>query len=568
MDAMQRYAQWCAKTLEDPALTAELTRIAGDEKEIYERFYTDLTFGTAGLRGVLGAGTNRMNLYTVRRATQGMADMLREQGGSHSAAVAYDSRNNSALFARATAAVLAANGVTVYLYEQLAPTPMLSWAVRYYKCSMGVMITASHNPAEYNGYKAYGPDGCQIGPETADRVLALMQQTDLFDGVLTMDFDAALRAGKIQYVSQQCIAAYYDAVLACRCKHGIVKPSGLTLVYTPLNGTGNLPVRHILSEIGMDAPFLVEEQLLPDGNFPTCSYPNPELPEAMARGLALAREKQADILIGTDPDADRLGVGVRHNGEYTLLTGNEVGVLLIDYIGRARTEQNTMPHNPILVKSVVTTELADKVAAGYGIETVNVLTGFKYIGEQIALLEEHNEADRFVLGFEESCGYLPAGYVRDKDAVVAAMLVCEMAAYYKLAGKTLPQVLEDIYHRYGAYHNHVTSTLFAGSDGMKQMAAIMDRLFAAPPTALGGDAVVRTCNYRDRICNAGGKTTPITLPPSEILSLSTEKGDTVVIRPSGTEPKLKVYYMVRGESMAQARQRCDALGQAVTALLQ
>ena len=570
MDVQERYRRWKDYPLEDQNLTAELERIEGDEKGIYERFYTDLTFGTAGLRGILGAGTNRMNLYVVRQATQGMAEfILKHHEGPQvpAAAIAYDSRNKSELFAHAAAGVLAANGVRAYLYSALAPTPMLSWAVRYYHCAAGVMVTASHNPAEYNGYKAYGPDGCQMTSESADEVLSYIQRTDVFEGVRCVSLEEGISSGMIVPVGEDAIEAYYQEVLSCRCVPDAPGRAGLSLVYTPLNGTGNLPVRHILSEIGITDLTLVEEQLLPDGNFPTCSYPNPELREAMALGLSYAEKAGADLLIGTDPDADRLGVAVRRDGGYTLLTGNEVGVLLLDYIGRARTEQGTMPKNPVAVKSIVSTTLADLVAASYGIEMVNVLTGFKYIGDQIARLESKGEVKRFIFGFEESCGYLAGPYVRDKDAVVAAMLVAEMASYHKLSGRTLLDALDAIYEKFGCFYNHVTSTAFAGSDGMKKMAALMDGLFAAPPKALGAHPVAGYCDYRAGIRVKGEAREPIGLPASDVLSLSLENGATVVIRPSGTEPKLKVYYMVKGSCADAAKALCGELRDGVEKLL-
>ena len=571
MESNECYRRWREFALEDPDLTAELAAIEGDEKAIYERFYTALTFGTAGLRGILGAGTNRMNLYVVRQATQGMAQFILAHHSAAeppAAAISYDSRNKSALFARAAAEVFAANGVRAYLYESLAPTPMLSWAVRYYRCAAGVMVTASHNPAEYNGYKAYGPDGCQMTAESADEVLGYIRKTDLFDGVRRMPLEDGIAAGMILPVGKDAIDGYYRAVLACRCDTEAPRRAGLRLAFTPLNGTGNLPVRHILSEIGIAGPVLVEEQLLPDGNFPTCPYPNPELPEAMALGIRRAKEAGAELLIGTDPDADRLGVAVRRaDGEFVLLTGNEVGVLLLDYIGRARTAQGTMPAHPVAVKSIVSTTLADLVAESHGIEMINVLTGFKYIGDQIARLEEKGEDGRFVFGFEESCGYLAGSYVRDKDAVAAAMLVAEMASWHKQAGRTLLDALDSIYCTFGCFYNHVTSTAFAGADGMKQMAALMDRLFADPPTALGPYPVRSCSDYRAGIRTTGERREPIGLPASDVLSLTLENGATVVIRPSGTEPKLKVYYMVKGDCADSAKALCGALQREVAALL-
>lgn len=567
MDAFTRYQQWRNTPLEDSDLIEELVRIEGNKTEIYERFYTDLTFGTAGLRGKIGAGTNCMNIYTVRRATQGICSWLHGHKAGGSAAIAYDSRNKSKLFAQATACVFAANGVKVYLYPQLMPTPMLSWAVRYYGCDTGVVVTASHNPAEYNGYKAYDSTGCQITSDMADGILSCILETDLFTGVKTMPFDEAIASERIVHVDDEAVEAYYQKVLSYRCFPDAVQNSGLKLVYTPLNGTGNLPVRHILSKIGIPDPILVKEQLEPDGNFPTCRYPNPEFKEALALGLKLAEETKADLLIGTDPDADRVGAAVRHNGSYVQLGGNDVGVLLTDYIAHAKTVNKTMPARPVMIKSIVTTTLTDLVANSYGVEVRDVLTGFKNIGAEIANLEAAGELDRFIFAYEESCGYLAGPYVRDKDAVVTTMLVAEMAAYYKKAGKTLVDVLEDIYKRFGYFCNRVTNSMFTGADGMKQMTEIMDKLFAAPPAALAKYKVATCCDYRAGVCVKGGQRFPTGLPHSDVLSLTLEDGNVVVIRPSGTEPKLKTYYIVRGETMAQAEAICETLTQAVHKLL-
>lgn len=552
MDAFERYAKWCEVKMEDEDLAAELAAIKDDKDEIYERFYTDLVFGTGGLRGVLGAGNNRMNLYTVRRATQGICSWLKSSGKECSAAVSYDSRNKSDAFARATAEVFAANGIKVYIYNALAPTPLLSWAVRYYGCDTGVMITASHNPAEYNGYKAYDNNGCQITDKAAAEILECVDATDLFDGVLTCDFDKALADGRIEYVSEKAIADYYAAILACRCDTEVLKDSDLKVTYTALNGTGNLFVRHILKEIGAAEPVLVKEQMEPDGNFPTCSYPNPEIKAAIELGIKAMLDSKSDILIATDPDADRLGVTVRRGDEVVLLTGNEVGVLLADYIASARKAKGTMPEKPVMVKSIVSTTLAQEVAESYGVEMKNVLTGFKYIGDQIAVLEKNKEQDRFIFGFEESCGYLPSTYIREKDGVSAAMLVVEMAAAYKKQGKTLADAIEDIYKKFGYYYNYVTSTTFPGSQGMKQMADMMDKLFAAPPESFDEYKVSSYCDYRAGVAHKNGKSEPTGLPSSPVLSLDIEGAGTVIIRPSGTEPKLKVYYMVKGESREAA----------------
>lgn len=559
MEAMKQYERWCAKSLEDTDLTAELAAIKGDEKEIYERFYTDLEFGTGGLRGVLGAGSNRMNLYTVRRATQGFANYLLSHKKHPSAAISCDSRNKSRLFAEAAACVFAANGIAVRIYKTLAPTPMLSWAVRRYGCDAGVMITASHNPAEYNGYKAYGGDGCQIAGEAADAILASIKETDIFDAVKTVPYDDAVKSGLVKYVEPDAIEEYYQRAMECSCRKDIIEKSGISVAYTPLNGAGSVPVREILGRVGVKKLSLVKEQLEPDGNFPTCSYPNPEIPEAMSLGIKLAESEGCDILIATDPDSDRVGAAVRHNGGYQILSGNELGVLLVDYIACAKKESGEMPKNPVMVKSIVTTELAEKVAAAHGIKMINVLTGFKYIGEEIAKLEAKGEEERYLLGFEESIGFLAKPYVRDKDAVSSAMLMVEMAAYHKMQGKTLVDVLAGIYEKFGCYYNNVVSTAFPGSDGMKKMSDLMDKLFAAPPTELAGIKVVSYCDYRAGFSVVDGKKAATGLPSSPVLGLSLQNAGSVVIRPSGTEPKLKVYYMICAADMQSAKALCEKL---------
>ncbi|MEG2173952.1 MAG: phospho-sugar mutase [Oscillospiraceae bacterium] len=567
MTVSERYALWCSTPLEDADLTAELLNIQGNEAEIYERFYTDLTFGTAGLRGILGVGTNRMNVYTVRRATQGLALWIKEKAKIPSAAIAYDSRNKSELFAREAASVLAANGVKVYLYSSLAPTPMLSWAVRCLGCAAGIVVTASHNPAEYNGYKVYGPDGCQMTTESAAAVFTHIEKTDLFRDVLRIPYEEAVQTQDICPVPSGCVEDYDKQVLACRLFPDILPQTDLRVVYTPLNGTGNLHVRRVLRKAGLRDLIVVPEQEMPDGNFPTCRYPNPELSEAMSLGLALAHATDADLLIGTDPDADRVGVAARCENEFTLLTGNEVGVLLTDYIAFSRRSSNTMPDRPVMVKSIVSTSLAQAVAESYGVEMRDVLTGFKYIGEQIGKMESLGEAGRFVFGFEESCGYLAGSYVRDKDAVSASLLIAEMAAYHKRAGKTLFDVLNEIYAKFGCFFNTVTSTAFSGSDGMKKMADLMDTLFSSYPASLGGREVVEVRDYRRGMCIRATKSTPLDVPSSDVISLVLREGATVLIRPSGTEPKLKVYYMCNGKTMQDAKALAASLQTAVNSIL-
>ena len=552
MTENMQYQRWLDFPLEDPALKEELLGIKGKEEEIFDRFYQELAFGTAGLRGVLGAGTNRMNIYTVRKATQGMADYLNEKYPAASIAISYDSRINSRLFAEETARVMAANGVTAYLYDQLMPTPALSFAVRDLKCQAGVMITASHNPAKYNGYKAYGPDGCQMTDEAANAVLEKIGKIDIFDGVKVADFDQALAQGKIQYIKQEVIDRYLDAVESQSIRKGICADSGMKVVYTPLNGAGNMCVRAILDRIGVKNVVPVKEQEMPDGNFPTCPYPNPEIREALQKGLDLCETEKPDLLLATDPDCDRVGIAVPHDGGYLLLTGNEVGVLLTDYIASSRIELGTMPQNPIVVKTIVTTAMIDRLAETYGFEVVNILTGFKYIGEQILRLEEKGEQDRYIFGFEESYGYLSGGYVRDKDAVDGSMLICEMAAYYKKQGKTLADVLFGLYEKYGMHLNTQASFTCEGASGMERMREIMDDLRINAPTEICGKKVLWMSDYQASVKKSADGEQPIHLPRSNVVEYGLEGDNVIVVRPSGTEPKIKVYFMVKGRSRAEA----------------
>ena len=552
MTENMQYQRWLDFPLEDPALKEELLGIKGKEEEIFDRFYQELAFGTAGLRGVLGAGTNRMNIYTVRKATQGMADYLNEKYPAASIAISYDSRINSRLFAEETARVMAANGVTAYLYDQLMPTPALSFAVRDLKCQAGVMITASHNPAKYNGYKAYGPDGCQMTDEAANAVLEKIGKIDIFDGVKVADFEQALAQGKIQYIKQEVIDRYLDAVESQSIRKGICADSGMKVVYTPLNGAGNMCVRAILDRIGVKNVVPVKEQEMPDGNFPTCPYPNPEIREALQKGLDLCETEKPDLLLATDPDCDRVGIAVPHDGGYLLLTGNEVGVLLTDYIASSRIELGTMPKNPIVVKTIVTTAMIDRLAKTYGFEVVNILTGFKYIGEQILRLEEKGEQDRYIFGFEESYGYLSGGYVRDKDAVDGSMLICEMAAYYKKQGKTLADVLFGLYEKYGMHLNTQASFTCEGASGMERMREIMDDLRINAPTEICGKKVLWMSDYQASVKKSADGEQPIHLPRSNVVEYGLEGDNVIVVRPSGTEPKIKVYFMVKGRSRAEA----------------
>ena len=557
---LEDYKRWAAAELEDPALARELKEIAGDDEQIKDRFAVALKFGTAGLRGVLGAGTNRMNIYVVRQATQGLANWVKTQGGSQSVAISYDSRINSDVFAKTAACVLAANGIHVRIYDALMPVPALSFATRYYKANAGIMITASHNPAKYNGYKAYGPDGCQMTDDAAAIVYAEIQKTDVLTGAKRIPFEEGLSSGMIQYVGEDCKEALYDAIKARSVRPGLCKTAGLKLVYSPLNGSGLVPVTRVLHDIGIDDITIVPEQQYPDGRFPTCPYPNPEIFEALKLGLELAEKNGADLMLATDPDADRVGIAIRcPDGSYELVSGNEVGVLLLDYICQGRIEKGTMPVNPVAVKSIVSTPLADAVAKSYGVEMRNVLTGFKWIGDQIARLEAAGQVDRFIFGFEESYGYLAGPYVRDKDAIIGSMLICEMAAYYRSIGSSIKERLEEIYAKFGRYLNKVDSFEFPGLSGMEKMAGIMDGLRKNPPAEIGGYKVASVTDYQD--------TEKTGLPKANVLIYALEGGATVVVRPSGTEPKIKTYFTTLGKDLAQAQAQKDRLAAALKPLL-
>ena len=556
----EMYERWLNAQLDDPDLKPELESIRDNENEIRERFAVALKFGTAGLRGVIGAGTNRMNIYTVRQATQGLANWVKTQGGSQTVAISYDSRIKSDVFAKAAAEVLAANGVQVRIYPELMPVPALSFATRYYQCNAGIMITASHNPAKYNGYKAYGPDGCQMTDNAADAVYAEIQKTDILEGAKTLPFAEGMEKGLIQYVGDDCKEALYTAIKSRSVRPGLCKTAGLKLVYSPLNGSGLVPVTRVLNDIGITDITIVPEQKDPDGNFPTCPYPNPEIFEALRLGLELAEKQNADLMLATDPDADRVGIAVRcKDGSYELLSGNEVGVLLLDYICAGRIEQGTMPKAPVACKSIVSTPLADAVAAHYGVECRNVLTGFKWIGDQIARLEAAGEVDRFIFGFEESYGYLAGPYVRDKDAIIGSMLICEMAAYYRSIGSSIKERMEQIYAQYGRYLNKVDSFEFPGLSGMDKMAAIMDGLRKQPLTELAGIAVVKTQDFE--------KAEETGLPAANILTYALADGSTVIVRPSGTEPKIKIYFTTKGADLAQAEAKKEKLAEACKPIL-
>ena len=539
MDINTELSEWKQYATEDADLVYELQSLdpERDQKDIYERFYRDLEFGTGGLRGVLGAGTNRMNIYVIRKVTQGLCDYLKSADQPLSVAIGHDSRINSDLFAREAARVCAANGITAWLYPRLVPTPAVSWAVRYYKCGAGINVTASHNPAEYNGYKVYGSDGCQITPEAADKVLAASQKTNPFADVKLADYDEAVSAGLIRLIPDECLEAFVNAVLELRPGNDV---SALKLVYTPLNGAGLECVKMLLKKMNVTNLTVVPEQENPDGHFPTCPYPNPEIREAMELGLQLVREVKADLLIGTDPDCDRMGAAVPDGkGDYRLITGNEMGVLLLDYLCRYRKEKGTLPKDPVAVTTIVSTDMVTPIAQEYGVDLRRTLTGFKYIGEQIAQLEAAGHPERFIFGFEESYGYLSGPHVRDKDAVNAVMLAVECAAWYAKQGMSLLDAINALYEKYGYYRNGLINKAFKGADGMIAMGKVMDSLRNDNPKTIAGDKVI---GFTDYLNDDTG------LIPSNVLEFRMESGAKLIARPSGTEPKLKMYLSVKGKS--------------------
>lgn len=569
MNVQELYSLWMEKAVDDSDLTEELKNVSGQEEEIYDRFYRELEFGTAGLRGVIGAGTNRMNVYTVRRATQGLCNYLNKQYKNAAVAIAYDSRIKSELFAREAARVIAANGITAYITTELQPTPFLSFAVRELHCQSGIVITASHNPSKYNGYKCYGEDGCQMTDVAAGKVYDEIQEVDAFTGVKLCGFDEGLDSGGIRLIGEPVLESYLKNVQEQSINPGVCMDSGLKVVYTPLNGAGNKLVRQVLFRTGVEDVLIVPEQERPDGNFPTCPYPNPEFKEALQLALDMAKEVKPDLVLATDPDSDRVGIAVKDGDDYRLMTGNETGLMLIDYILSCRKANGTLPERPVAVKSIVTSEMVGRICQKYGCELRNVLTGFKYIGEQILNLEKDGEADRFVFAFEESYGYLAGTYCRDKDAVVASMLICEMAAYYRKQGKSLVDVITGLYEEFGYYQNTILNFAFEGAAGMQKMQDIMQNLRQNPPKEVAGLKVVRIADYqaseiRDLV---SGGVTPITLPKSNVLSYSLAGGPAAIVRPSGTEPKIKVYVTSVGKTLKDAKEITKTLGGEMTALL-
>ena len=570
MDFMKLYNEWLENAVEDADLIAELESIKGSEEEIHERFYKSLTFGTAGLRGVLGAGTNRMNIYVVRQATQGLANYILQKYGKGAVAISHDSRIKADLFMLEAARVLGGNGIKVYITSELQPTPVLSYLVRYFKCQAGIMVTASHNPAKYNGYQAYGEDGCQMTDVAAGIVYDEICKLDMFKDVKVADFDEALKSGLIEYVCENVYDTYLEKVMEQQVNPGICKGADLKVVYTPLNGAGNKLVRKVLNKIGVEEITVVPEQELPDGNFTTCPYPNPEIKEALQKGIELCEKVQPDLLLATDPDADRVGIAVKdYDGSYRLISGNEDGIMLTDYILSSRKANGTLPEKPVLVKTIVTTKLINKLCEKYGCELKNVLTGFKYIGEIILNLEKTGEENRYVFGFEESYGYLAGTYVRDKDAVVASMLVCEMAAFFKKQGKSLAQVIDSLYEEFGYYLNHTSAFEFEGAAGMEKMNNIMAEIRENLPTVIDGRKVIKVSDYllKYELDTATGTKTAIDLPTSNVISFALEGDNEVIIRPSGTEPKIKTYITAVGKNFDDAESIKDSLVEASKKLL-
>lgn len=564
-DVRAELERWIAN-VSDKELAAELAEMkkaadAGDDSAAVDAFFQDLAFGTAGLRGTLGAGTNRMNIYTVGRATQGFADYLNANFENPSVAIARDSRNKGELFVQVTASILAANGIVAHVYPKISPVPTLSFAVRDLGCSGGICMTASHNPAAYNGYKAYGPDGCQITSEAAKAISASIANTDAFSGVKTMGFDEAVASGMVKWIDDAVLERYYDAVLSksvSSLSAEQVAEAPLKLVYTPLNGTGLIPVTTVLERAGITDITVVPEQREPNGDFPTCPYPNPEIREAMQKGIDLCEEVHPDLLLATDPDADRVGVACKDGDDYTLLTGNEMGVLLLDYIARMRSERGEDLSDKVAVTTIVSSAMVDALAAEYGFELRRCLTGFKYIGDIITELSDAGQVDRFIFGFEESYGYLSGDHVRDKDAVNASLLICQMAQDYKLRGMNLAQAMRALYEKHGWWLNRTASVSFPGAAGAETMRGIMAKLREQAPSELAGRAVEVVVDYEGGVNG---------LPSANVVEFDVEGGNKVIVRPSGTEPKIKLYVFAKDADRAAADALLDALEAAGRELL-
>ena len=539
-DLMRKeYERWCSKVNEDQDLIKELKEMKGDDNKIEDAFYRNLEFGTGGLRGVLGAGTNRMNIYMVRRASQGLANYVNKHfKGEKSISVSYDSRIKSDVFAKTSSEVFAANGIKVHIYKELMPTPCLSYAVRELRSQAGIMVTASHNPSKYNGYKVYGPDGCQITTLAAEEILNEINNVDVFNDVKTGKFDGFIKEGMISFIDDELYTRFIERVKEESLLFGEEVDKNVKIIYSPLHGTGLKPVTRILKESGYNNVIVVKEQEEPDGYFTTCPYPNPEIKEAMQLGIEYAKKNNADLLIATDPDCDRVGIAVKDGADYRLLSGNQVGVLLTDYICSMRKKHGDMPKNPIVIKTIVTTEMVKKIAEKYGVQVIEVLTGFKYIGEQILLLEQKGEENRYIFGFEESYGYLTGSYVRDKDAVDGAFIIAEMFTYYKTQGISLIEKLEELYKEFGYYSNYLNSFEFEGASGFRKMNELMEN-FRNNLKAFGNFKIVDVIDYSLGING---------LPKSNVLKMILEDGSYVIVRPSGTEPKLKAYVSILGKS--------------------
>lgn len=557
------YKIWCEKAVLDADLQEELNSINGKEDEILDRFYKNLEFGTGGLRGVIGAGTNRMNVYTVGQATQGLADYLNETFDEPTVAIAYDSRIKSDVFAECAAGVLAANGIKVYIFPELMPTPMLSFAVRRLGCSSGIVLTASHNPSKYNGFKCYDPTGYQITDEAAAKTYEYMKSVDMFDGVKRMSFEDALAEDMADYIEDWLKDEFIDCVMDCSINKDVVKKSGIKVLYTPLNGTGNKPVRRVLKKLGVSELQVVKSQEKPDGKFPTCPYPNPEIRQVFEEGLKMTEDFPADIMIATDPDCDRVGIAVRDNGEYKLMTGNEVGAMLCEYLLSELKAKGQLPESPVIVKTIVTTPLISAICKEYNADMRDLLTGFKYIGECITELEAKGEEGRYVLGLEESYGYLTGIHARDKDGVNAAMIICEMAAFYKTKGITLWQFMNSVYEKYGYFFNQLDNYAFEGAAGMQKMADMMDELRNNPPQELNGSKIIWSGDYKAGITTDG----ETGLPKSNVLSYRMESGDAFIVRPSGTEPKIKIYITAKASSREEAEGKLSVLSESIKSLL-
>ncbi len=537
MDIKNEYERWLANAIADADVAAELRTL--DDTKIEDAFYCDLTFGTGGLRGVIGAGTNRMNIYTVAKASQGLADYLKKNFAEPSVVIGYDSRIKSEVFAKVASGVFAANGVKVNIWPVLMPVPTVSFATRYLHTSTGVMVTASHNPSNYNGYKVYGADGCQITTEAAEEILAEIEKLDVFADVKTSDFEVGVKNGNIQYITDEVYTAFVEQVKSQSVLFGETVNKNVAIVYSPLNGTGLKPVTRTLKEMGYTNITVVKEQERPDGNFPTCPYPNPEIKEAMALGIEYAKKCNADLLLATDPDCDRVGIAVKNKaGEYELLSGNQTGMLLLDYICNQLVKHGKMPADPVMVKTIVTMDMGEQIATHYGLRTINVLTGFKFIGEQIGKLEQQGKADSYVLGFEESYGYLTGSYVRDKDGVDGAYMICEMFSYYATKGISLLEKLDELYKTYGYCLNTLHSYEFDGSAGFAKMQSIM-QAFRGGIKEFGCKKVVKLLDYAPGLDG---------LPKSNVLKFLLKDNCSIVVRPSGTEPKLKTYISVSAEN--------------------